>query len=87
MGWMRRCSIAARSRSRRASSPRRCLDSAASVAAELGCESELAYVETMLSEGTGADLQRRAFAEGGMDGLLTFLIETTAEPLATGSRA
>ncbi len=64
----------------------RCLDSAASVAAELGCESELAYVETMLSVGTGADLQRRAFAEGGMDGLLTFLIEKTAEPVATGPR-
>ena len=64
----------------------RCLDSAASVAAELGCESELAHVETMLSEGTGADLQRIAFAEGGMDGLLTFLIEKTAEPVATGPR-
>jgi hypothetical protein len=41
----------------------------------------------MLSEGTGADLQRKAFAEGGMDGLLTFLIEKTAEPVATGPRA
>ena len=63
----------------------RCLDLAASVASELGCGSELAYVETMLSEGNGADLQRSAFAEGGMDGLLSFLIEKTAEPLATGS--
>ena len=87
MGWTRRCSTAARSRSRRASSPRAVWSSAASVAAELGCEYELANVETMLSEGTGADLQRRAFAEGGMDGLLTFLIETTAEPVATCSRA
>ena len=63
----------------------RSLDLAASVAPELGCETELAYVETMLSEGSGADLQREVFAEGGMGGLLSFLIGRTAEPLATGS--
>ncbi len=65
----------------------RSLDLAASVAPELGCESELADVERMLSEGNGADLQRGAFAQGGMDGLLSFLIERTAEPMASGSRA
>jgi glutamate---cysteine ligase / carboxylate-amine ligase len=64
-----------------------CLDSAATVAAELGCESDLTYLETVVSEGNGADLQRRAFAEGGMDGLLSFLIETTAESATTGSPA
>ena len=50
-------------------------------------ESDLNYLEAMASEGNGADLQRRAFAEGGMDGLLSFLIERTAESATTGSPA
>ena len=87
MDWMRFCSIDARSPCLRASCAAHCLDSAATVAAELGCESDLTYLETMVSEGNGADRQRRAFAEGGMDGLLTFLSETTAESATSGSPA
>ena len=36
--------------------------------AELGCESELAHVEMMLEEGSGADLQLRVHAEAGWTG-------------------
>lgn len=57
---------------------RRCLDEAAAVAPELGCEAELAGIETILTEGNGAELQRRAFADGGMDSLLSFLARETA---------
>lgn len=59
---------------------RRCLEDAAGVAGELGCERELAYVETMVRQGTGADLQREAFAAGGMKALLTFLEQRSAMP-------
>jgi glutamate---cysteine ligase / carboxylate-amine ligase len=57
---------------------RRTLELAATVADELDCAAELAEIETILEHGTGADLQRRAFAEGGMEGLLRFLAEETA---------
>lgn len=52
---------------------RRAVDAAGRVAGELGCEHELEYVERILDEGNGADLQRRVFREGSMDGLLAFL--------------
>jgi carboxylate-amine ligase len=55
-----------------------CLDDAASVAVELGCERELEHVERMLAEGSGADLQRRVHAERGMQGLLDYLVTETA---------
>ena len=57
---------------------RRCVELAAPVAAELRCERELAHVETMLEEGSGADIQRRIHAERGMDGLLDHLVTETA---------
>jgi gamma-glutamyl:cysteine ligase YbdK (ATP-grasp superfamily) len=56
----------------------RCLTDAASVAAELRCERELDYVAVMLEQGSGADLQRRVHAEGGMEGLLAYLVSETA---------
>jgi carboxylate-amine ligase len=57
---------------------RRALEDVAPFAAELGCERELGYVELILAEGNGADLQRRAFARDGMPGLLEFLEQQTA---------
>ncbi len=57
----------------------RTLDLAWRVAGELKCESELAYVERMLEEGSGADLQRAVHAEVGMNGLLKWLCERTAD--------
>jgi hypothetical protein len=51
---------------------------AATVAGELGCESELGYVDTILDEGSGADLQRSVHRSEGMDGLLTYLRRETA---------
>ena len=59
---------------------RRSLEAAGAVAAELGCERELSHVELMLREGTGADLQRAAFAQGGMEALLAFLEQRSAVP-------
>ena len=56
------------------------LDTVADIAGELECERELAHVEVMLDEGNGADLQRAAFADGGMDGLLGFLVERSSAP-------
>ena len=58
---------------------RRCLDEAAEIATEFGCEEDLASVEKILSEGNGAERQRRAFADGGMDGLLEFLARESAD--------
>lgn len=51
---------------------------AAQFSGELDCSDELAYVETMLEEGGGADVQRRIFEEEGADGLLAHLVERTA---------
>jgi glutamate---cysteine ligase / carboxylate-amine ligase len=57
---------------------RECLEAAATVAGELGCEAELRHVEVMLEQGSGADLQLRVHAERGMEGLLAYLVEETA---------
>jgi carboxylate-amine ligase len=57
---------------------RETLELAAETAGDLGCEAELGYVETMLEEGSGADLQLRVHEERGMDGLLDYLVEETA---------
>lgn len=51
---------------------------AAGFAGELGCADDLAYVETILEEGCGADVQRQVFAEHGEEGLLAFLVERTS---------
>jgi carboxylate-amine ligase len=58
---------------------RACLDACADHAGELDCEEELAYVEVMVRRGSGADLQREAFAKGGMEDLLEFLVRQSAE--------
>ena len=55
-----------------------CLETAATVAGELGCEEELRYVSVMLEEGSGADMQRRVHAEREMQGLLAYLVSETA---------
>jgi glutamate---cysteine ligase / carboxylate-amine ligase len=54
------------------------LELADTVAGELGCRRELGYLELILSEGCGADVQRRVHDEHGMEGLLEFLVEETA---------
>jgi glutamate---cysteine ligase / carboxylate-amine ligase len=59
---------------------RACLAEASSVAGELGCESELAYVDTIIEQGSGADLQRRIHRREGMDGLLSYLVRESAHP-------
>jgi glutamate---cysteine ligase / carboxylate-amine ligase len=56
---------------------KRVLEEASNVAGELGCEAELSHIETILEEGTGADLQRRVHAEKGMDGLLEWLVDSS----------
>lgn len=55
-----------------------CLEDAAQVAGELGCEAELEHVEVMLEQGCGADLQRGVHASRGMEGLLEYLVSETA---------
>jgi len=57
----------------------RAIQTASPVAGELECERELAHIETILAEGTGADLQRKVFQQGGMDGMLEFLETRTAD--------
>jgi glutamate---cysteine ligase / carboxylate-amine ligase len=57
---------------------RTCLAEAADVAVELGCESELAYVDTIIEQGSGADLQRSIHRREGMDGLLNYLVRESA---------
>ena len=58
---------------------KQCLELATEACSDLRCETELGYVETMLRDGSGADLQRQAYADDGMDGLLAFLEERTAD--------
>lgn len=53
---------------------------AAGAAREFDCERELEHVGAILEEGSGADLQRGVYVEGGMRGLLAFLVEETARP-------
>jgi carboxylate-amine ligase len=57
----------------------RTLELAAGVAGELGCATDLERVGSILDDGTGAEMQRRVHAERGMDGLLRFLVERTAD--------
>jgi glutamate---cysteine ligase / carboxylate-amine ligase len=57
---------------------RECLELAGAVAGELGCEAELAHVEVILEQGSGADLQRQVHAEEGMRGLLAYLVSETS---------
>ncbi len=57
---------------------RECMEEAASVASELGCEAELAHIEAILEQGSGADIQLRVHEEEGMRGLLEFLVRESA---------
>jgi glutamate---cysteine ligase / carboxylate-amine ligase len=57
---------------------RKCLETVEGAAQELGCERELKYIEVILEEGSGADLQRQVHAAAGMEGLLDFLVDETA---------
>lgn len=54
---------------------RRELDEAREYADQLGGGAALEEIERILREGNGAEAQRRAHAEGGMDGLLAYLAE------------
>jgi glutamate---cysteine ligase / carboxylate-amine ligase len=57
---------------------KQCLETAATVAGELGCEPELDNVNLILAQGSGADLQREVHANRGMEGLLAYLAAETA---------
>jgi carboxylate-amine ligase len=63
------------------------LDEAATVAGEFDCEAELGAVQAILDEGSGAELQRRIYANEGMEGLLTYLVRETAEPHVPSRRS
>jgi glutamate---cysteine ligase / carboxylate-amine ligase len=54
------------------------LEQARPFARELGDEDALAEIERILRHGNGADEQRRVHAEGGIEGLLSHLIERTS---------
>jgi carboxylate-amine ligase len=54
-----------------------CLQMAGTVAGELECETELQHVEVIIEEGSGADLQRRVHADGGMEALLAYVVSET----------
>jgi glutamate---cysteine ligase / carboxylate-amine ligase len=56
---------------------RRTLEQVRPYALELGGADSLEEIERILREGTGADAQRRAFARGGMEGLLRYLATAT----------
>jgi carboxylate-amine ligase len=56
---------------------KRTVEEAAPAAGELGCADQLAYIEVMLEEGSGADLQRDTYRRGGMEGLLAYLADET----------
>ena len=56
----------------------RTLELADTVSDELGCRAELAAIQAILDDGTGADQQRAVFEDRGMKALLDFLVERTA---------
>jgi glutamate---cysteine ligase / carboxylate-amine ligase len=58
---------------------RQALDLAYGYAHELGCVDAVSAAESLLM-GNGADRQRRAFAQGGMDAVLGHLVSETAAP-------
>lgn len=57
---------------------RSALELARSHLRELGAEAPLEEIDRILRDGNGADLQRRAFAEGGMPAVLERLVAETA---------
>jgi glutamate---cysteine ligase / carboxylate-amine ligase len=57
---------------------RESLESAATVAGDLGCLRELEHVEVILQQGSGADLQRQVHAKEGMRGLVAYLVDETS---------
>jgi glutamate---cysteine ligase / carboxylate-amine ligase len=56
---------------------REAVEEAAACAKDLNCADELAAVEQILDEGSGADLQRQAFRRGGMSAVLEHLVKAT----------
>ena len=66
---------------------RECVAEVATVAGDLNCEEELAYVETILEEGSSAELQRSVHRQEGMAGLLAYLVRETARLRVTGPAA
>ena len=58
---------------------RQTLESAAEVAPELDCVDEIGEVWRILERGTGAAIQREVHAEGGIEGLLEFLVEASSD--------
>jgi carboxylate-amine ligase len=58
---------------------RQALDLAHGYAPQLGCADAVSACEALLG-GNGADRQRRAFAQGGMDAVLDHLVSETAAP-------
>jgi glutamate---cysteine ligase / carboxylate-amine ligase len=66
---------------------RECVAEVATVAGDLNCEEELAYVETILEEGSSAELQRSVHRQEGMAGLLAYLVRETARRGVTGPAA
>jgi carboxylate-amine ligase len=72
---------------------RQAVDLAYGYAPALGATDALGAVERLLAQGNGADRQRRAFADGGMDAVLGALVAETCEggpgfePAATAAAA
>jgi carboxylate-amine ligase len=58
---------------------RQAMDLAYGYAPALGATHALGAVERLLAQGNGADRQRRAFADGGMDAVLGALVAETCE--------
>jgi gamma-glutamyl:cysteine ligase YbdK (ATP-grasp superfamily) len=58
---------------------RRTLARLAGLAADLGCEAQLAHVAEVLRCGNGADRQRAAYRRGGMPAVLAGLVAATSE--------
>jgi carboxylate-amine ligase len=59
---------------------RQALDLAFGYAPALACTGALRAVERLLADGNGADRQRRAFANGGIDAVLDQLVAETSQP-------
>jgi carboxylate-amine ligase len=53
------------------------LEEARPYAEQLGGDGALEEIERIVSEGNGADRQRRVYEQGGMEGLLSYLAERT----------
>ena len=64
---------------------RRLVDQCAPHAERLGCRNELGYIEEIIEQGSGADIQKREFGrDGDMQSATQGILDATGRPWELG---